>query len=138
MNEQAVQKGRGRGSTARKSHLFGSKGEFSMPKERDRRAAFDYFMENVNRLLADQHFREVLRELDENREEILSLLASDPAAFLRYRGVQIPQDFRVSVKRTSKEAAPGGGGGIIIECDCIEVCFLNWCTLLCSCKIRPA
>jgi hypothetical protein len=101
------------------------------------RAAFDYFMENVNRLLADQHLREVLRELDEGRKETLSLLASDPAAFLRYRGVQIPQDFRVSVKKTSKEevASNGGGGGRIIICDCVEFCFLGWCSILCYCRI---
>ena len=97
-----------------------------MAEERDGKPAFDYFMDNVNRLLADQHFREVLRELDEGRKETLSLLASDPAAFLRYRGVQIPQDFRVSVKKTFKDAAThepvtraeieairGGGGGVI-------------------------
>jgi hypothetical protein len=107
-----------------------------MAEERDGRAAFDYFMENVNRLLADQHFREVLRELDEGRKETLSLLASDPAAFLRYRGVQIPQDFRVSLKRTSNDAATHGGGeGYIIVCDCLEVCFLRYCTILCYCRI---
>jgi hypothetical protein len=102
-----------------------------MTEERDGRAAFDYFMENVNRLLADEHFREVLRELDEGRKESLSLLASDPAAFLRYRGVQIPQDFRISVKKTSKDAATHGGGqGHIIICDCVEVCFLRYCMIL--------
>jgi hypothetical protein len=105
-------------------------------EERDGRAVFDDFMENVNRLLADQHFREVLRELDEGRKETLSLLASDPAAFLRRRGVQIPQDFRVSVKKTSKDAvAQGGGGGPIFICDCVEVCFFRYCMILCYCKI---
>ena len=84
-----------------------------MAKERDGKGAFDYFMDNVTRLQADQRFREVLRELDEGRKETLSLLASDPAAFLRYRGVQIPQDFRVSVKKRPHDAAAqaGGGGG---------------------------
>ena len=107
-----------------------------MAEQRDGRDTFDYFMENVNHLLADQHFREVLRELDEGRKETLSLLASDPAAFLRYRGVQIPQDFRVSVKKTSKDAAADGGGeGHIIICDCVEVCFLRYCLILCYCKI---
>jgi len=80
----------------------------------------------ISRLQADPHFREVLRELDEGWKETFSLLASDPAAFLRYRGVQIPQDFRVSVKQTFKDAAThepvtraeieeirgGGGGGL--------------------------
>ena len=109
-----------------------------MAKERDGRAAFDYFWENVSRLQADQHFREVLRELDEGRKETLSLLVSDPAAFLRYRGVQIPQDFRVSVKRTVEDAATHGGGGgqgLIIICDCVEICFLRWCTIFCYCKV---
>jgi hypothetical protein len=97
---------------------------------------FDYFMDNVNRLLADQQFRNVLRELDEGQKETLSLLASDPDAFLRYRGVQIPQDFRVSVKKTSKEAASDGDGdGYIIVCDCVEVCFLRYCSILCYCRV---
>jgi hypothetical protein len=107
-----------------------------MTEERDGRGAFDYFMENISRLLADQHFREVLRELDEGRKETLSLLASDPAAFLRYREVQIPQDFRVSLKRNSNDAATHGGGqGYIIVCDCLEVCFLRYCSIFCYCKI---
>jgi hypothetical protein len=121
-----------------------------MAEERNGKTAFDYYMENVNRLLADQHFRAVLRELGEGKKETLSLLASDPAAFLRYRGVQIPQDFRVSFKKTFKDAAthepvtraefeqkarPGPGGDVIIICDCIEVCFLRYCTILCSCEI---
>ena len=106
-----------------------------MTEERDGKAAFDYFITNVNRLLADEHFREVLRELDEGRKESLSLLASDPAAFLRYRGVQIPQDFRVSVNKTSKNDATHGGGGHIVICDCVEVCFLRYCIILCYCKI---
>ena len=65
-----------------------------MVKEHDRKAAFDYFMENANRLLADRQLREVLMELDEEGEEAVSQLAPDPAAFLRHRGVQIPEDFR--------------------------------------------
>jgi hypothetical protein len=104
-----------------------------MAEGRDGRTTFDHFMENVNRLQADPHFREVLRELDEGRKETLSLLASDPAAFLRHRGVQIPQDFRVSLKKTSKDAAVGQG--YIIRCDCIEVCFLRYCSILCYCEI---
>jgi hypothetical protein len=107
-----------------------------MAEKRDGRAAFDYFMDNVTRLQADQHFREVLSELDEGRKETLSLLASDPAAFLRYRGVQIPQDFRVSVKKRPHDAATeGGGGGPIIICDCVEFCFLRYCVIYCYCKI---
>jgi len=106
-----------------------------MAEERDGKA-FDYFLENVSRLLADKNFREVLKELDENRKETKSLLASDPAGFLRYRGVKIPADFRVSTKKTSREAAThGGGDGYIIVCDCIEVCFLRYCSILCYCTI---
>jgi len=77
-----------------------------MAEERDGRAPFDYFMENVNRLIADQHFREVLRELDEGKKETLSLLASDPTAFLRYRGVQIPQIFVSPSRKPSKMLLP--------------------------------
>jgi hypothetical protein len=111
-------------------------GRILMAQEPDGRTAFDYFMENINLLLADQHLREVLRELDEGRKETLSLLASDPAAFLRYRGVQVPNDFRVSVKKTSSDAATHGGGqGYIIVCDCIEFCFLRYCSILCYCRI---
>ena len=109
-----------------------------MAEESDRRAAFDYFWENVSRLQADENFREVLRELGEGRKETLSLLASDPAAFLRHRGVQLPEDFRVSVKRTREDAATHGNvgsQGYIIICDCIEVCFLRYCTIFCYCDI---
>jgi hypothetical protein len=109
-----------------------------MAEERDGRTPFDYFMENADRLEADPHFREVLRELDEGRKETLSLLVSDPAAFLRYRGVQIPQDFRVSVKRTFEDAVTKGGGGgqgIIIICDCVEVCFMRYCKIWCYCRV---
>jgi hypothetical protein len=107
-----------------------------MAKERDEKGAFDYFMDNLTRLQADQRFREVLRELDQGQKETLSLIASDPAAFLRYRGVQIPQDFRISVKKMPHDAAvKGGGGGPIIMCDCVEVCFLRYCVIYCYCKI---
>jgi hypothetical protein len=79
-------------------------------KEQDRKPAFEKFMEGVNGLLADRHFRQVLMELDAaEKEETLSLLAPDPAAFLRYRGVQVPQDFRFSVKTHSEATATGGG-----------------------------
>lgn len=101
--------------------------------------AFDYFWEHVARLQASRHFRDVLKELDEGRKETLSLLVSDPATYLRYRGVDVPQDFRVSVKRTFQDAAThgtgGGGQGHIIICDCVEVCFLRYCTIYCYCRI---
>jgi hypothetical protein len=107
-----------------------------MAEERNGRAAFDYFMQNVSRLLADQNFRDVLNELDDGRKETFALLSNDPAAFLRSRRVEIPHDFRVSVNKTSKDAAThGGGGGHIIICDCVEVCFLRWCAIICYCNI---
>lgn len=110
-----------------------------MAEERDERSAFDYFWDNAQRLQADQSFREVLRELDEGRQDTLSLLVSDPAGFLSFRGIQIPQDFRVSVKRTFEHvAAPGGGGGGTgheITCDCIVICFLRYCGIVCSCRV---
>lgn len=109
-----------------------------MASEHDRKAPLDYFLDNVNRLQTDPRFREILRELDEGQKETLNLLASDPSAFLRYRGVQIPDGFRVSFKkRPHDDARPvgGGGGGPIILCDCIEVCFLRYCSILCYCVI---
>jgi hypothetical protein len=103
----------------------------------DRKAALDDFMENVSRLLADRHFREVLTELDEKREDTLSLLAPDPATFLRDRGVQIPQDFRLSVDMRS-EAATGGGGGWQRGCICLVICRGAWCVWICLCRVVAA
>jgi hypothetical protein len=109
-----------------------------MAEERDGRDALDYFLDNMTRLQSDQRFRQVLRELDEGKKETLNLLGSDPGAFLRYRGIEIPQDFRVSVKTRPHDdvaKAGGGGQGPIIICDCIEVCFLRYCQIFCYCKI---
>jgi hypothetical protein len=109
-----------------------------MAEERDGKDPFDYFLDTMIGLESDPRFRQVLREIDEGKKETLNLLASDPGAFLRYRGVEVPQDFRVSVKkRPHDDVAKGGGGGQgpIIICDCIEVCFLRYCRILCYCKI---
>lgn len=108
-----------------------------MVKEHDRKAAFDYFMENANRLLADRQLREVLMELDEEGEEAVSQLAPDPAAFLRHRGVQIPEDFRLSVHKTAEPAATkgGGGGGGQTICYCLRICWWRWCVQICICRI---
>jgi hypothetical protein len=71
------------------------------------------------------------------------------SAFIRYLGVQIPQDFRVSIKKTFKDAAThepvtraeieeipgGGGGGPIIICDCVVFCFLRYGVIFCYCTI---
>jgi hypothetical protein len=107
-----------------------------MVRAYDRKAAFDHFMENVNRLLSDPNFREVLTELDEEGEEAVSILAPDPAAFLRHRGVQIPEDFRLSVHETSEKAATGGGGRTI--CYCLRICWWRWCITICICRIVTA
>jgi hypothetical protein len=103
-------------------------------KEHDGRAAFEKFMEGVNRLLADENFREVLLELEAEGEEAVSLLAPDPAAFLRYRGVQIPEDFYLTVEQSS-EKATGGGGGQTKVCYCLRICWWRWCVEFCVCKI---
>ena len=107
-----------------------------MAEALDGKSIYDYFMDNVSRIQSDQHFRDVMRELDEGQNETLSLLASDPAAFLRYRGIQLPEDFRVAVKKKPHDVArPGNGGDIIIICHCIEICFLRYCAIYCSCSI---
>jgi hypothetical protein len=108
-----------------------------MAKEQDRKPAFEQFMEGVNSLLADRRFREILMELDAaNGEDVVSLLAPDPAAFLRYRGVQIPQDFRFSVEK-HPEAVPTGVG-LHINCYCLQICWLRWCVWICICRAGVA
>jgi hypothetical protein len=102
-----------------------------MMKEADRTEAFDKFMEGVGGLLGDRNFREVLQELDREGEEAASLLAPDPAAFLRQRGVRIPEDFRLSVVQEAKEAV-----GTRLVCYCLEVCWWRWCIRICFCRIR--
>lgn len=64
-----------------------------MAQERDGKATFDYFMDQVDNLHSDQHFRAILRELDEGRKDTLSLLVSDPAAYLRHRGLRSRRTF---------------------------------------------
>jgi hypothetical protein len=109
-----------------------------MPEKYDRRPAFEKFMENVNGLLADRNFREVLMELDAE-EESVSLLAPDPAAFLRYRGVKIPEDFILSVEsHTEAPAKSGGGGGGGTICYCLRICWWRWCITICICRIVVA
>ena len=109
-------------------------------KDEDRSEAFDRFMEGVNGLLSDRNFREILQELDREGEEAASLLAPDPAAYLRHRGVQIPEDFRLSVERRAEgEAAVGtgtGGGGRRVVCYCLRICWWRWCIEICICRIE--
>lgn len=111
-------------------------------RDEDRTELFEKFMEGVSGLLADRTFREVLTELEGEGEEAASLFASDPAAFLKHRGVQIPEDFRLSVERQiegeAEAAAPGTGtgGGRRVVCWCLKVCFLWWCFTVCFCRIE--
>jgi hypothetical protein len=98
-----------------------------MAKEEDRNPTFEKFMEGVNQLLVDRSLREVLREVDAREEETISLLTSDPAAFLRYRGIQIPEYFRVSVHQKSEEAAKG----TTTTRYCLTVCAWRWCFTIC-------
>jgi hypothetical protein len=99
-------------------------------RERDRTEGFQKFTEGVTALLGDENFREVLVELDAEGEEAASLLAPDPAAFLRQRGVEIPQDFRLSVEKSSQ----GGAGGRTV-CYCLRICWWRWCISICICRI---
>lgn len=111
-------------------------------KDDDRSEAFEKFMEGVNGLLGDRSFREVLLELDREGEEAASLLAPDPAAFLKQRGVQIPEDFRFSVERRIDEERVGAGEGIgtgtrrRVVCYCLRVCWWRWCVEICICRIE--
>jgi hypothetical protein len=102
-----------------------------MAKEYDRRPAFEKFLKGVSALLADGKFREVLLEIDAEDTEAVNLLATDPAAFLRYRGVRIPEDFRLSIEETSGESARGRR----IVCYCLKICWWRWCIEICFCKI---
>jgi hypothetical protein len=98
-------------------------------KEQDRGEAFEKFMGGVSGLLADRNFREVLLELDREGEEAASLLAPDPAAFLRQRGVEIPQDFRLSVEKAIE------GEVRQTVCFCLRICWWRWCVTICICRI---
>jgi hypothetical protein len=102
-------------------------------RKEDRRTGFKKFMEGVNRLLADENFREVLQELDEEGEEALGLLELDPAAFLKHRGVAIPEDFRISVVERAQQAPKGQRTRV---CYCLEICWWRWCVSICFCITR--
>ena len=104
-----------------------------MVSEDDRRAGFEKFMEGVNRLLADDNFREVLLELEAEGEEALGLLEPDPAAFLRHRGVPIPEDFRFSVEERSQARQKGQRTTV---CYCLRICWWRWCIEICVCRTR--
>jgi hypothetical protein len=98
-------------------------------RERDREEAFEKFTKGVSALLGDENFREVMLELDAEGEEVASRLAPDPAAFLRQRGVRIPEDFRLSLETR----LAGRDGGF---CYCIVICYLWWCFWWCTCRFE--
>jgi hypothetical protein len=101
----------------------------------ERKAAFATFIEGVNHLSSNARFQEILFEFDTRGEEAALFAMADPAGYLKLRGVEVPEDFRVSVKR--REDIGTGGGGIIV-CYCWEVCYLAWCWIICRCGLRSA
>jgi hypothetical protein len=101
-----------------------------MVTQDDRKAGFDKFMEGVDGLLSDRNFREVLLELDAEGEEAASLLAPDPAAFLKARGVDIPEDFRLSVNKREEKGAQRR-----TVCYCLRICWWRWCISICVCRV---
>lgn len=98
-----------------------------MLTDHDGRKSFQNFMDGFNRLMADEKFREVLLELDSEGEKAINLLAPDPAAFLRFQGVQIPEDFRIAVEQHS-EAASKGTRTVRY---CLRICWWRWCISIC-------
>lgn len=99
----------------------------------DRTKAFDTFLDNVNQLLGDVKLREVLHELDTEGEEAFDLLQTDPAAFLRYQGVVIPEDYRISVTRSPdpESQAAAKKGGATSTAYCLRICWWRWCITIC-------
>jgi hypothetical protein len=96
-------------------------------REHDRTEAFAKFIDEVTKLLGDERMREVLHELDTEGEEAVNLLAPDPAAYLRYRGVEIPADYRITVEQEVLERAKGTTSTTV----CIRVCWWRWCITIC-------
>jgi hypothetical protein len=96
-------------------------------KEQDRTKAFNKFLEETNKLFADEKLREVLHELDVEGEEAFELLSPDPAAFLRYRGVKIPPDYRITVEQQVERQK----GGTTVTAYCLRICWWRWCITIC-------
>lgn len=103
-------------------------------KDIDRTKAFDSFLDTANRLLTDARLREVLHELDSEGQEAFDLLAVDPAAFLRYQGVEIPEDYRVSVTRQPDTEA--AAKGTTTTAYCLRICWWRWCITICIIVVR--
>jgi hypothetical protein len=101
-------------------------------REHDRTDALEKFLGNVNELLGDATLREVLQELDKEGEEAFELLAPDPAAYLRYRGVKIPEDYRVTVEQHAEAAAKG----TTATAYCLRICWWRWCITICIIIVR--
>lgn len=101
-------------------------------REYDRTEAFEKFLGNVNKLLGDATLREVLQELDKEGAEAFELLAPDPAAYLRYRGVKIPEDYRVTVEQRAEASAKG----TTTTAYCLRICWWRWCITICIIVVR--
>jgi hypothetical protein len=96
-------------------------------KDEDRAKAFGKFLDEVNKLLVNPKLREVLEELDAEGEEAFALLAPDPAAFLRYKGVEIPADYKVTVEQQEERQA----GRTTVTLYCLRICWWRWCLTIC-------
>jgi hypothetical protein len=101
-----------------------------MVTEHDKNPTFETFLEGVNHLLADRNLRDVLGELDASEEGTVSLLSADPAALLVYRGVEIPEGFRISVDQASADVAKG----TTTTRYCVRICAWRWCFEICFTK----
>jgi hypothetical protein len=101
----------------------------------ERKAAFTTFTEGVNRLSSNPRFQEVLFEFDTRGEEAVRFAMADPAGYLKLRGVEVPEGFKVSVERRERAATGGGGGGGGGGgfCICWIICYLWWCWYYCYC-----
>ena len=106
-------------------------------KDIDRTKAFDTFLDHAGRLLGDTRLREVLHELDAEGEEAFDLLAVDPASFLRYQGVEIPADYRISVtRRPDPDTAVARSKGSTTTAYCLRICWWRWCITNCIIVVR--
>jgi len=106
-------------------------------KDIDRSAALDTFLDHAGRLLTDVRLREVLHELDTEGEEAFDLLAVDPAAFLRYQGVEIPDGYRISATRQAEpDSTAAATKGTTTTAYCLRICWWRWCITICIIVVR--
>ncbi len=98
-----------------------------------REKAFGAFLQNANRLLADERLREVLTEIDASGRDALEQLGPDATAALRFRGVDIPQDYRVELVEDVEDAAAAAkkGKGTSTTKYCLRICWWRWCVEVC-------